>query len=158
VHADHRRRILQLQPDHRQVHRHGEARPPAPYQPSTAPCPSSWQGCPGYHTPHQKRTPPKKRKVIRKAVTSHKAKASGCGFLGLHCVAHVVGKAASVVGNATGVTNLVNCVSHPGSGLTPRGSCSSAQPLERSGALSTAVASRPASTSAGGSRRAPAAC
>jgi len=29
------------------------------------------------------------------------------------CVVHVVRKAASVVGNATGVTNLVNCVSHP---------------------------------------------
>jgi hypothetical protein len=64
-------------------------------------------------TPAQKRTPPKARKVVRKAATKRKAKASGCGFWGLGCVAHGLRKAASVVGNATGVTNLVNCVSHP---------------------------------------------
>jgi len=64
-------------------------------------------------TPAQKRTPPKKKKAVRKAATKRKAKASGCGFFGLGCVAHLARKAASVVGNATGVTNLVNCVSHP---------------------------------------------
>jgi RHS repeat-associated protein len=53
----------------------GTPDPPPPYQPSTAPCPSIWQGCPGYHTPSQKRTPPKARKVIRKAATKRKAKA-----------------------------------------------------------------------------------
>jgi hypothetical protein len=56
---------------------------------------------------------PKARKAVRKAFTSHKAKASGCGWFGLGCVAHAAGKVASVVGNVTGVTNLVNCVSHP---------------------------------------------
>ena len=68
---------------------------------------------PPRRTPVQKRTPPKKKKVIRKAATKHKAKASGCGFLGLGCVAHVASKVGSAVGNATGVTNLVSCVSHP---------------------------------------------
>jgi RHS repeat-associated protein len=54
----------------------GKPDPPPPYQPSTAPCPPVWQGCPGYHTPSQKRTPPKARKVIRKAAAKRKTKAT----------------------------------------------------------------------------------
>ena len=46
----------------------------------------------------------------------------------------------------------------PGTGLRSPGSCNSAQPLRRAGALSAAGASRAGSTSAGGWRRAPAAC
>ena len=46
----------------------------------------------------------------------------------------------------------------PGTGPTPPGSCNSAQPLRRAGALSAAGASRAGPTSAGGWRRAPAAC
>jgi hypothetical protein len=70
-------------------------------------------------TPAPKRTPPKKKKLVRKAATKRRAKTGGCGFWGLGCVAHAVRKAASVAGNATDVTNLVNCVSHPIWGQCP---------------------------------------
>ena len=71
---------------------------------------------PPRRTPAQKHTPPKARKTIRKAANSHPAKATGCGFLALRCIGHVAGKVASVAGNATGATNLYNCVSHPSLG------------------------------------------